>query len=298
MILEPPPGINEVNLFQGTNSKVVFRKTHTCRRRRKMTRPMNFNLIERINRELPLSDVLIIDAHCHIGPFFSLFLPKSGAGDVVEQMDRMGIDKIVASATTGITSDFHKGNRNILQITKKYPGRILAYGVFNPHYPEEIEEELEFCFEKNHMVGIKIHSDHGLPYDHENYEKVWEFAQENGMIVLAHSWKDDVSMFDKLARRYDKAEIILGHSCYGARDILFRTCKKRENLYLDLTYAYRDYGIIEKMVSAVGSERILFGSDMNWFSQLHGIGSIIFSRISDNEKLNILGRNMNRLLKA
>jgi len=263
-----------------------------------MTSSMNFNLIERINKELPLSDILIIDAHCHIGPYFSLFLPKSGARDAIEQMDRIGINKIVVSATAGITSDFQKANRNILQITRSYPGRILAYGVFNPHYPEKIEEELEFCFEKNQMVGIKIHSDHGLPYDHENYEKVWKFAQENEMILLAHTWKEDVHMFDKLARKYSRVRILLGHSCYGARDSLFRTCKKRDNLYLDLTYAYRDYGIIEKMVSAVGSERVLFGSDMNWFSQLHGIGSIIFSRISNDDKLNILGRNMDRLLEA
>jgi len=54
-------------------------------------------------------------------------------------------------------------------------------------------------------------------------------------------------------------------------------------------------GVIEAFVEAVGSERILFGTDLPWFDPHYGIGCILMSRITDDDRRNILHRNAERL---
>jgi predicted TIM-barrel fold metal-dependent hydrolase len=47
----------------------------------------------------------------------------------------------------------------------------------------------------------------------------------------------------------------------------------------------------------VGSKKILFGSDMPYFETRSTIGRIAMGKISEDEKKDILGLNMKRILK-
>ena len=50
------------------------------------------------------------------------------------------------------------------------------------------------------------------------------------------------------------------------------------------------------MVAGAGSHKILFGTDLPWYSPHYAAGAVIFSRIDDADRHNILHRNAERIL--
>jgi len=52
----------------------------------------------------------------------------------------------------------------------------------------------------------------------------------------------------------------------------------------------------EEVVGAIGADRLLFGSDLEDLPIAWGLGPILFSRLSPDEKRKILGGNLERIL--
>ena len=57
-------------------------------------------------------------------------------------------------------------------------------------------------------------------------------------------------------------------------------------------------GIIEFMVEKAGSKKIVFGTDLRWYSPHYAAGAVLFARIDDSNRHDILHRNAERLLKC
>jgi len=72
--------------------------------------------------------------------------------------------------------------------------------------------------------------------------------------------------------------------------------KKRDNVFLETCCSSVIYGVIEKMVREIGSDKILYGSDMPFVNANAQIGKILYARISDDDKRKILGKNMARII--
>ena len=55
-------------------------------------------------------------------------------------------------------------------------------------------------------------------------------------------------------------------------------------------------GVLEKIVSEIGSDKILFGTDFPWFNHHYYIGSLFGAGLSENEIRKILYLNSFKLL--
>jgi len=55
-------------------------------------------------------------------------------------------------------------------------------------------------------------------------------------------------------------------------------------------------GLVEYMVETAGSEKVVFGSDLPWYSQHYHAGAVLFAHISDEARHDILHGNAERLL--
>src|SRR4051812_18552414 len=55
-------------------------------------------------------------------------------------------------------------------------------------------------------------------------------------------------------------------------------------------------GLIEFMVANAGSHKVVFGSDLPWYSQHYHAGAVLFAHISDEARHDVLHRNAERLL--
>ena len=251
-----------------------------------------------------LDDVLIVDAHTHMGPWFNFNIPGHfWAAGMVASMDACGIDVAITAPHVGIGPDMAEGNALAADAVRRFPGRFVAYCSVSPNYPEtEIVAELEKWLGTGDFKGIKIHPvTHDYPADGDGYRPAWQFAHDRQLPMLIHTWEGDTrctpSMFEKIGEEFTGAKIILGHSgCTpgGIRESI-RAAQKVPNLFLDLTKSWMHRGMVEVMVEEVGADRVLFGTDLPFISNTGQIGHVGAARISEEDKRKIFGLNAKRL---
>lgn len=247
--------------------------------------------------KLPPTDApLIVDAHCHLGPFRNFHIPDHGADGLVRVMDRLGVDVAVIAAHAGISADYRYGNDQVMEAIARHPGRVLGYCCVNPNYPAEIVPELERCFADPGFRGVKLHPElHGdYPLDGPAYAPVWEFAAEHRVPVLSHSYfaGDALGVFTAIADRYPQVPLLLGHAGldYGL-DRVVAAIAGRPSIHLDLTGPLSWEGVVEYLTGAVGADRLVFGSDIPFMNAALQLGGLVYARITETDKRRILGGN-------
>ena len=132
------------------------------------------------------------------------------------------------------------------------------------------------------------------------YEYALDFAQERGLPVLNHTWggrghyNDGPSML-KLVEKYSNITFFHGHSIFGDYEYAEKVVKASDKSYLELTAVPGENGMIEKLCALVGSEKLIFGTDLPWFDEFQAIGGVVAAKISDTDKRNILHDNVERI---
>ena len=263
-------------------------------------------ILNRARLGLP-QEVLIIDAHAHIGGWSEMFIPGTAPADAVGVMDRCGIDAMAISANLSIGPDYKAGNRLVADAADTYPGRFIGYATANPNYPtEEIEAELE-AWLSNHawMRGVKLHpARHKYPINGPRYRVAFEVAQRHHVPVLSHTEGEtedaltsNPSLLGELAEEFPDLPILLGHS--GLTPPGFRSAvevaHRYPNLYLETCSSFQPMGIIEYFAGEIGADRVMFGSDAVYLNQPAELGKVVYAKLSTEDKERILGLNAKRL---
>lgn len=259
-------------------------------------------IYERVRQGLPLDSELIIDCHCHMGRWFNFNVPEGTAEDMLAMMDTMGVDIACVTAHSSIGPDFKYGNDIVIDAVKKYPKRFIGYVTINPNYSEdEIRQELDRCFSVEGMRAIKVHPEmHGCPINYWRYDTTYQAADEMKCPVLIHVWGNEhVAQVASLAERYKHAIFIMGHAGaeMKAMEDAVAVVNKYDNVYVDLALSRAYEGNVEWLVSKIGSEKVLYGTDMPFMDPRPSFGRVAFAGITEQEKRNVFGLNMKRLLK-
>ena len=253
---------------------------------------MMSTLLERVRAGEALNDILVIDAHGHMGPWFNFQVPVQDAAGMVRSMDRIGLRACIASGHAAIGPDFVMGNDDVQRGAEQFPGRIFGYITVNPNYPaQEMRDELEKRWATGKFLGIKLHADtHKCPSDDERYAPAWEFAHERGLPVLSH---DSVPHLEKPVEKYTQAKLLIAHAISSHEMLKAATdlASRRANVHLDITGSPLLYGALELAVEKVGSGRILFGTDNPFIDPRPQTGRVAFAQIPEADKLRIFGQN-------
>lgn len=249
-----------------------------------------------------LSSVPIIDMHTHMGSVYSQSIPLPSLPEMIGSMDHSNTQLIVSVPHSALFDPVH-GNREIETAMSAYPDRIKGYFAVNPNHCGNLDAELERISQIKGFVGFKFLPDyHQYPLDGPNYRKALEYADDRGMLILTHTWgKSDynsIQVIKRVVRRYKKLHFIMGHSIQGECDEAIELSRQVPNAYLELCDTYRLNGILEKMVQGASSEKILFGTDLPWYDPHYCLGCILFAKISDTDKTNIIRNNALRLLQG
>jgi len=249
--------------------------------------------------------VFVFDCHGHFGAWPDFPVRQNDVARMLEVMDRLGIARLAFSSLDACYCDMRRGNQEAYAAAAAHPDRFVAYAVINPNLPESMEEELARRPKQTPWPLIKLH-----PYLHRyrvtgpNYRPLWEFAHRTSAIVLSHTWESDATcgplLFEELARQYPAARIILGHSGVTRRgyEQAIQVARKYENVFLDITGSQSHNGMVERCVAEVGSEKILFGSDLPFLEAAMGIGRVALARLPDSQKEAILGLNFRQLVEG
>jgi hypothetical protein len=236
-----------------------------------------------------------------------LNIPQEPDGQIMEQFKKYGVKKAIFSHHAALSSiDF--GLARTLKALEKYKGMLYAYLVFNPNFAKKSLDIIREYISHEAVAGVKIHpSWHSCyPYD-ERYVKFWKYADSNGTVVLTHTWNpnapnrsqkfSDPVFFEKIAAGHPDVKIILAHAG-GRGEYFYKTIElieRNENLYVDFAGDIFEPFLIKSYVNRVGSDKLLFGTDLPWVDMRYYLSNIINSQIADTDMRKIFGLNALKL---
>lgn len=184
---------------------------------------------------------------------------------------------------------------------------VLSFGGLHPdceHVLEEIEKLKDM-----RMAGVKFHPPfQKVNISDEKYIPMWKHINHLGFPVLIHCGRARVEGgFDlfpsgvvKFIKYLPDVPVVLAHM--GGRSgkpeeekILFSF---PENVYIDtaMSAERQDPADFERLVSAMGPDRVVFGSDFPYGTQKAAIAYIRNSNFSEHEKAMMLGGNAEKIL--
>ena len=243
----------------------------------------------------------IYDMHGHMGVWHSIYFPRPEATDMIRTMDECGVRLLVFSHHMALFAP-DLGNTLAVEAVRQHPGRLRAYCAVNPNYPERLAADLEtFEAHRDVYVGFKFLPDyHRIPLSDRRNKPAWEYANDRELLVLTHTWGgspfDGPAVVRDVAELYPRVKLLLGHSFHDDWDAAVALARDYPNVYLELTAVFDDRGPLEKFVAEVGSERLLFGTDLPWFDPHQAVGALLSAAISDEDRHNICHRNAEKLL--
>lgn len=241
-----------------------------------------------------LPDTLVIDGHTHVGewPHGANFDdPAEAARGAVAIMDAYGVDAacVLSGGYWANGSDYRMGNDFLLECVQRAPERLIPFAHINPN-----DNEPAILAELERMVAAGVHciklinSYQGYPGDGPHLLALYEFAQAHRMLVLNHHWSE--AELRAISARFPDVIFIRAHG--GASQL----SHELPNVY-DNIWALWPLGTVERGIQRYGAQKILFGSDAFMNDPSVGLGMVVYAEIPDEQKRDILGLNMARLLE-
>ena len=251
----------------------------------------------------PLDEFNVIDAHAHIVPegehvAYSPVL-YSGASDMSQGDARLGIRKACISEWLGLWLEHKRGNDATYDAMTRFPEHFIGYGAFDPNFVKDWESLLEKWYVQRRFLGIKpYYPRNEVPYNSSKWDPLFSFGDKHKLFALLHPSDNFVKEVDEISVRYPGLRLLLAHSGLNFKHAaeVSELAKKRSNVFLEITFTDVVDGVIEFMVGQVGAGKILFGTDQPMRDASPQLGWVAYARISEEEKIRILGTNMDEIL--
>lgn len=205
------------------------------------------------------------DSHVHIGDSEKIFRSYS----LLEYLEFSKLQKVDALIAMPNVSNFIpivKANAALVQeyftLRREERQKVYIFALFDKHLSVDSFFEQEWS-------GLKYHpSISQLVASNKGLYKFYEFAEIKNIPVLVHcgrNSKSHISHVVTIARNFPRVNFIAAHLGGGASDLvdsaisLVSDCKMK-NIYFD-TSAVKLPWLIERAVTRLGDDRVLFGSD-------------------------------------
>lgn len=246
----------------------------------------------------------MIDFHVH--PFrnapncLNFYPERQDFNGMRRELEEAGITHICGSVLQWgkpqSFSDLRALNREALALREALGDFYTPGFHIHPAYPRESCQEVEFMRSRGvNLIGELVPYLHGWgDFDERNLFEILESAQS--MVCCYHTpW--DFGM-DGILAAFPHITFVAAHP--GDRDRVeghISLMKKHENLYLDLsgTGLFR-LGLLKHLVSQVGAERILFGTDYPICNPRMYVQAVYGEDISDGDREKIFSENAMRIL--
>lgn len=247
----------------------------------------------------------IIDVHCYYGGFgfpqYVATLPE-----LLDFMEREGVEKAILMSSMGIQYDFVAGNAELAEAIAPHDN-LLGYVYINMHYPELCEEEMERYLRTDKFVGVKYNGEYSraAACAPENREIFARLEQEYRKPLLLHTWGlpehgnavaySLPSQALELAQQHPELTVIMGHMGGTEWMSAIRAAAQAPNLYMDMQSSIADRDKVAAAVSHLGAHKVLFGSgSVDWLFMVQK-GAVLEAAITEAERRMVLSENARRL---
>lgn len=249
----------------------------------------------KLKLDTPFAGIPIIDVHSHYGkwPF-----PMRGTGIefTLDLMRRRRINKSIMSSSYAIVYDFVEGNEQISRAINGYP-ELLGYVTVNPNYFDASCRELEKYLKKPNFVGVKIHPTYcrqGI--NSAKTRSLIRKIADYGHPLLIHTYgAAGPEQVRALARECPELPIIMGHGGADAWREAAEVVNDTDNVYMEFCCSVLETDKVRRTVEIAGSDRILFGSDLDLIHPGFIAGVYEEAGLARVDKEKILYRNASKL---
>ncbi|MCE5306053.1 MAG: amidohydrolase [Acidobacteriales bacterium] len=241
---------------------------------------------------------MIVDAHVHIGKSTRLQINVDGEF-LVRTADKLGFDKICVTDLTALFYDMHEGNYLLSQEMKKFPDRMLGYAtISSTHFGQEALDELERCRNDYGMKGLKVYSTPDLSVAEPAMIPILEKCVELGFPILGHVTPQEC---EYMLTAVPAARIMMAHSggqpfAKGDWNRAIMAAQRHPNLYLETASSTIDASFLPQAAAALGTGRIVFGTDTPLLDPYSQLARIRSSGLSSESLGQIMGANILRLM--
>ena len=170
----------------------------------------------------------------------------------------------------------------------------------HPDFVRESIAEIELRHKQGFgLIGELVPYMHGWSdYSRKDLGEILEAAGQFGMAVSFHTVGGEQKEMDKMIENHPEVTFIAAHPGDKEQFLLhLERIRKYDNFYLDLsgTGIFR-YGLIAHGVKAVGSERLIFGTDYPICNPRMYVQAVYQEPISELDTENILFNNARKIL--
>ncbi|MDR1640600.1 MAG: amidohydrolase family protein [Clostridiales bacterium] len=196
-------------------------------------------------------------------------------------------------------------NDAVFEATQLHKGLIYGMAFVNPGYRLESEIEIKRCINELGFVGVKLYNQYLI--SDPAIRDVINLCESLDIPILEHSGKLNYqpetqpfishgTHFALAAAEHPKQAFIYAHIGGGGDwEWSIKAIAPCPNIYADISGSVCDQGMIERAVSLLGADRLLFGTDMSYEA---GIGKLLGADISEENKKTILcGKRFERYLE-
>lgn len=237
----------------------------------------------------------IIDVHGHLGSWpFPMRNPDSKC--LRGMMRRWGISKTILSHTKAIVNDFVEGNAELAEAIAGSDD-LYGYVTVNPNYVEQSLHEIDKYLHLPNFVGVKFHPGYAtISIDSPETIQIAAHFAGSGAPFLIHTWGPaEVAKIGKLAERFPNLPIIMGHGGANGWREAINVIKNTANTYTEFCNSSVEPAKARATIDAVGSERVLFGTDAGLFDPAFCVGLYEEANLTPDEERAILHDSAARL---
>lgn len=224
----------------------------------------------------------VFDAHCHIYPekivdravpatdrFYDVTSACRGTvEDLLRENDEAGVDLSLVESVATTPKQVPSINRFIAATVSAHPDRLCGLGTLHPD-SEDLEADVRQIVSLG-LKGVKLHPEiQGFKVDEARCMPIYELCTAYRLPLLMHTGdkRYDCSNPDRLLPLFKKFS---GMTFIGAHfggwslwEEAYKTLAGLPNLYVDCSSSFYRMtpGSVKKVVSAYGTDRVLFGTD-------------------------------------
>lgn len=228
-----------------------------------------------------------------------------------ESTKKAGMDLSVVCPVATNTRQPEKINRLSAELNERMDEtKVFHFGAVHPdceNYKEIIDDIVAM-----ELKGIKLHPDYqNTFFDDEKYMRIVDYAANKGLGIIVHAGEDvglpdtihcTPDMVLNLWRHIQPDKLILAHM--GGWRLWDEVEEKIIGLpvYLDTAVVLNRLFPVKleneqflRMVKNHGADKILYGTDSPWYSQMQALEDFDNSGLTKADKELILGENANNL---
>jgi len=214
---------------------------------------------------------MLIDMHIHLN--FGGFV----AADFVRRVEQGLTDRFAVSTLEGgyypSLNEVRKSNDQVYELKRLLPEHVWGFAYVNPAHGPAAVTELRRCVEEYGFSGIKLWV--ATLADDHRVDPIIQQAIVYDIPVLVHCWvkvngnlpfESTPMHVGRIAQRFPEAKLLMAH-LGGDWEYGVKVARDHPNISVDTSGSMAEMDTIEKLVEAIGAERVMFGTDNSdlWF---------------------------------